>query len=48
MEELVRIDRNIMKLFAKVILVMTHYICTAYGVSSISYGGIEEEIAGIG
>ena len=47
-EELVELDRNTMKLFMKVIIIMIPYIYTAHSVSSISYRGIEEEIAGTG
>ena len=47
-EESIRLDWNVMKLFMKVIPIIIYYICTSHGISSISYRGIKEEIVGIG
>ena len=47
-EESVRIDRNIIKLIMKVILIMEYFVYAGYRMSSRSYGEILDSIARIG
>lgn len=47
-EESVGIDRNMIKLIMKVILIIEHYVCTGYRMSKEKYGGIDDPIIGIG
>ena len=45
-EELVRIDRNVIKLIMKIIPIMEHHIYTRHGMSKEKYGGVEDPHAG--
>ena len=47
-KESVGVNRNVIRLFMRVIPIMIYYICIVYGVSTIRYGSINEEIAGTG
>ena len=47
-EESVERNRKAIMLFTKIIPVFNHYICTGFGISEESYGGIEQKLAGTG
>ena len=42
MQESVGVERLLIKLFAKLLLVMEHYICTSYRASNHCYRGLLE------
>ena len=44
-EELVSKNRQVMKLFRKVMLLCYYYICIGYGISAIYYRGIIQQLA---
>ena len=48
MLELTGIDRYTVKLFAKVIPIMKHYIYSSYRISTQTYGSKTDPIGGIG
>ena len=47
-QELIGVKRLLIKLFAKLILVIEHHIYTSFGVSKEFYGGWQLKQAGIG
>ena len=48
MEELVGRNRQVIKLYTKIMLRFKHYISTGYGISKNFYGGEDEELARMG
>ena len=47
-EEAIRIERKLIKLITKLLLVIKHHICTAYRVSNQYYSGKNDKVVGIG
>jgi len=47
-KESLGISRQGIKLIAKVMPVLNHYVCTGFGISKNSYGSIEQQILGTG
>ena len=47
-EESIGIKRKPIKLIAKLLPVMKHHICTAYGASEKYYSGKQDKVAGTG
>jgi hypothetical protein len=48
LEESTGKDRKAMKLIAKALPILKHFVCTGFGVSSLYYGGREDRLAGTG
>ena len=47
-QEAVGVDRQAAKVFAEILPIMEHYICTNFGISKISYGSCVEPLGGTG
>jgi len=47
-EESVGVDRNAAKMFAKVLPIMQHHVCTDFGISENAYGSRIESLGGTG
>ena len=47
-EEVVRVDRSVIKLMSKVVETFKHYVCTGFGINKESWRGRHEKIVGTG
>ena len=47
-EEAVGINREASKIFAEVLPIMNHYVCTDFGISKTAYRNNREKLGGIG
>ena len=43
MQELVRVNRKVIKLITKMLPIMEHYVCTSFGMSKVFYRGKKEK-----
>ena len=47
MQKVVGVNREVSKVFAKILLIMNHHICTDFGISKEAYGSKVETLGGI-